>query len=273
MRRHTGNAISTAALLGLMHLTPGAAGAQVPLGDPALDQALRQAGWEVRRSADGLVLHPPRAPQGLGTAVAPSVQTGPAAEGPTPDWDRLRGLGWRVERGADGSTLLYPPPPPPPSPSPSPKAAGAPSAVGADKALDTLLQERGWRVERDPQGALLLYPRGRSPGAPATPDASVPPAAPAAATGSASPSLALAPGVVTAPVRDAEVQLPVDRWAEARAIADAWLAEQGVSGWRVGKIRQVHRVYMVSIVDGARPPNVVHQIAIVAGNGLVVVLN
>jgi hypothetical protein len=54
---------------------------------------------------------------------------------------------------------------------------------------------------------------------------------------------------------------------------DAWLAEQGVSGWRVGKIRQVHRVYMVSIVDGARPPNVVHQIAIVGGSGLVVVLN
>ena len=63
------------------------------------------------------------------------------------------------------------------------------------------------------------------------------------------------------------------RWAEAKTIAEAWLAEHGAPGWQVGKIRQIHRVYMVSIVDVARPPTVVHQIAITSGNGLVVVLN
>jgi len=137
-----------------------------------------------------------------------------------------------------------------------PKAA-APGTVAAPvaepaKALDALLRERGWRMERDAQGSLRLYPRG-----------------PAPAHLDVTPAL----GTVTAPVRDAIVELPVDRWAEARAIAEAWLAEHGATGWRVGKIRQVHRVYMVSIIDAARPPNLVHQIAITSGNGLVVVLN
>jgi hypothetical protein len=124
--------------------------------------------------------------------------------------------------------------------------------VEAEKTLEALLQDRGWRPERDAQGALLLYPR-----------------TPAGAGAVVTPVV----GALTAPVRDAAVALPVDRWAEARMIAEAWLAEHGAPGWQVGKIRQIHRVYMVSIVDAARPPNVVHQIAITSGNGLVVVLN
>ena len=80
-------------------------------------------------------------------------------------------------------------------------------------------------------------------------------------------------GVVTAPVRDETVKLPVDRWVDARAIADAWVAEHGGGRLRVGKIRQVHRVYLVSIVGVDAPNQVIHQIAITGGNGHVVVLN
>jgi hypothetical protein len=253
MRRHTGSVAGLAACLGLLVGGAGVAGPQVPLGDPALDQALRQAGWEVKRSAgEGLVLSPPQMPAAAPTAAADPAPGVPATG--APDWDRLRGLGWRVERSADGSTLLYPPAPPVPVP-------GVTPANRTEKALDALLQERGWRVERDAQGAMLLYPR------------TAPQAGPSATPSQAGSTVVPALGVVTAPVRDAAVELPVDRWAEARTIADAWLAEHGAPGWRVGKIRQVHRVYMVSIVDEARPPKVIHQIAITSGNGLVVVLN
>ena len=259
MRRHTGSVAGLVACLGLLVGGAGVAEPQVPLGDSALDQALRQAGWEVKRSAgEGLVLSPPQMPAGIARVpAAPTAAADPAPGVPdteAPDWDRLRGLGWRVERSDDGSTLLYPPAPQVPGP-------GAAPANRTEKALDALLQERGWRVERDAQGAMLLYPRA------------APQAGPSATPAQAGSTVVPAPGVVTAPVRDAAVELPVDRWSEARTIADAWLAEHGAPGWRVGKIRQVHRVYMVSIVDEARPPKVVHQIAITSGNGLVVVLN
>jgi hypothetical protein len=78
---------------------------------------------------------------------------------------------------------------------------------------------------------------------------------------------------VTAPVREETVKLPVNRWVDARAIADAWVAEHGDGRLRVGKIRQVHRVYLVSIVGVDAPNQVIHQIAITGGNGHVVVLN
>lgn len=263
--------VGFAGCLGILAPAAVVAGQQYSLGDPAIELALRQSGWEVRREeGKGVLLYPPQtAPESTEATSqeeppAGSVPTpGSVAPGTRPDWDRLRTMGWRVEEAADGSTLLYPPVPkaeggvPATVPAAVPeKAAGevpatAPAAM-PDKALDALLRERGWRVERDDQGGLLLYPRGPAPaGSDVTP----------------------APGVETAPVREAAVTLPVDRWAEARTIADAWLAERGAPGWRVGKIRQVHRVYLVSIVDAARPPNLVHQIAITSGNGLVVVLN
>jgi len=269
MMRHRGIAVGLAGCLGILAPATGGAEPQDRLGDAVLDQALRQSGWEVRRAeGGGLLLSPPQAPQrnvqasqeaaagrdeagGITEATeqqTPSaVGTEGTALGTGPDWDRLRGLGWRVEQGADGSTLLYPPVPP----TAPPGATIAPVAE-PEKALDTLLQERGWRVERNAQGALVLQPRGLAPARPA-----VTPAA----------------GAETAPVRDTTIALPVDRWAEAKIIAEAWLAEHGAPGWRVGKIRQVHRVYMISIVDAGRPPQVVHQIAITSGNGLVVVLN
>lgn len=254
---HLRVALGLAGCLGLLGSTVGFAGPQYSIGDPALERVLRQSGWEVRRGdAEGLFLYPPQAAGGTSAASAqqssppgsgPGSPAGEAAAGARPDWERLARLGWRVERGADGSTLLYPP-----VPTANPGRTADSTPVEAEKSLEALLQERGWRVDRDAQGGLLLYPS-----APAGTGAAVTPVV----------------GALTAPVRDAAVALPVDRWAEARTIAEAWLAEHGAPGWQVGKIRQIHRVYMVSIVDAARPPTVVHQIAITSGNGLVVVLN
>jgi len=226
------------------------------------------------------------------------------------DLDALRRVGWRIERADDGSTLLYPPVPAPQAPAAegavvgtdapgdasqvpaapaappvavppaesvaasapppevraevraevpaevpteaAPKAAPASGTEVSLADIDALLRERGWQVERDPQGSLVLRPRVADP-------------APQAITPSQ--------GVVTAPVREETVKLPVNRWVDARAIADAWVAEHGGDRLRVGKIRQVHRVYLVSIVGVDAPNQVIHQIAITGGNGHVVVLN
>jgi len=338
---HLGIAVGLVACLGILAPAVGPAATQVSLGDPGLDQALRQAGWDVRwAEGGGLLLFPPQVSHEAGAgrdaqhrdvkvsqeagavrdaqhkdvqasqeagagrdaqhkdvqasqeagagrdeqegAVAAVGRETPAAAAPDagagdlgrmtgPDWYRLRNLGWRVEADADGATLLYPPI----SKAVAPAGQAAPVAQ-PEKTLDSLLQERGWRVERDAKGALLLHPHriGKAPPAAAM----LREGQAAAATGPAGPKgaeggLALAKGAETAPVRDAAIALPVDRWAEARVIAEAWLAEHGAPGWRVGKIRQIHRVYLVSIIDSARPPRVVHQIAITGGNGRVVVLN
>jgi hypothetical protein len=272
-----------------------------PLGDPTLEESLRQSGWEVRRGdGEGLRLYPPQGRAG-GTAgatgetsVSPPQAVDVQAASQTPpglDLDTLSRVGWRVERAADGSTLLYPPVPapapqgpasiglgvgegapigPPAAPAalivppvtvPSAAPVAAPAAAVAAPTtatelsfadLETVLRGRGWQVERDPQGALVLRPK---------------------TAGLAPQGIAPNQGFVTAPVRKETVKLPVNRWVDARAIADAWVAEHGGGRLRVGKIRQVHRVYLVSIVGVDAPNQVVHQIAITGGNGHVVVLN
>jgi len=290
---------------------PGMAGE--PPGSPTLEEALRQSGWEVRRvDGEGLRLYPPQRKAG-GASVEASVAAPQAVEAPAAgaattqmppglDLDTLRRVGWRIERADDGSTLLYPPVPAPQVPaakgavvgtdatadapqvpaapatppvSATPAAHGAAPEPASDSApevateaapkaapasgtevsladIDALLRERGWQVERDPQGSLVLRPRVANP-APQT--------------------ITPSQGVVTAPVREETVKLPVNRWVDARAIADAWVAEHGGGRLRVGKIRQVHRVYLVSIVGADAPNQVIHQIAITGGNGHVVILN
>ena len=283
MRQHKGIALGLVLAWVILGPSVGSAALQYGLGDPALGQTLVQAGWKVSRSSDGgMLLYPPQVKSEVGGEVVTAtevakvseakevgdspVSTGDAAAGTAPDWDRLRGLGWRVEQERDGSVLLYPPIPQAETvakvnanvsepeltrdakvsePEPMLEA----NASQPEQTLDALLRARGWRVERDVGGSLLLYPRDR----------------PLEVTPS--------PGVETAPVRDGDIALPVDSWTEANTIASAWLTAHGASDWRVGKIRQIHQVYLISIVDSARPARLVHQIAVRAGNGTVVVLN
>ncbi len=283
MRQHKGMALGLVLAWVILGPSVGSAAPQYGLGDPALDEALVQAGWKVSRSSDGgMLLYPPQAKAEVGGKVvavkevakvaeaneaddSPTSTRG-AAAGTAPDWDRLRRLGWRVERERDGSVLLYPPIPrsetlakadanaSEPEPTPDAKVSAPESTLEAnasqpEQSLDALLRARGWRVERDVAGSLLLYPRDRPL------------------------EVAPSPGVETAPVRDGDIALPVDSWTEAKTIASAWLAAHGASDWRVGKIRQIHQVYLISILDSARPARLVHQIAVRVGNGVVVVLN
>ena len=58
-----------------------------------------------------------------------------------------------------------------------------------------------------------------------------------------------------------------------QAIAEAWLADSGADGATVGRIRQIFRVYVVSIVDTAPPHRLRHQIAVRRDDGKVLLLD
>jgi hypothetical protein len=213
--------------------------------DPGFRAALERAGWEVQRSNDGsLILRPSPGP-GPETPSAPAT---PLAESDPDRWAPLRDAGWRVEIGEDGSTFLYPPAKEP--------AAEAPiaqkPAPSTEPDVKRLMAERGWRVERLPDGSVILRPQVRK-----TAPAEVVPA----------------PGYVPGVIRDAVVTPPVDQWAEARRIAYDWLAVFGNDTMTVGRIRKILRVYLVSVVEKAPPHRLVHQLAINAADGRVVLLN
>ena len=245
-------------LIGLLLVAGNAGGDEGPSG--VFLRALETAGWEAQRLPDGAVELRATRPD-AGGAEAPTraapVDARPepgAPESPTKLWERLRGSGWRVEVAPDGSTLLYPPA----------KEGGASAAADERRSepppapqmtLDDYLSQRGWRVERAADGSLLLYPRGDG----------------AAAEQRSAPTPC--PGYVPAPISTGELELPVDVWSEAKAVAESWLSSVDGAGLSVGRIRRIFRVFVVSIVDARPPHELRHQIAINAEDARVVVLN
>lgn len=234
-------------------VSPGA-----ELGE-GLRSTLEQAGWRVTEGPDGrLDLRPPGEPPGQPQAAeVGAVGEGPAS-GEGAGWARLTEHGWRVERSADGSTLLYPPEPAaqPSPPETEVEAPDEPAPISSpSERLDDHLRARGWRVERSPDGSLLLHPQRTEAAAPErqTPE-------PCA-------------GKLPAVVRDAGVGLPIASWDQARAVAESWLDSVESPGSVVGKIRQIGRIYLVSIVEGRPPHRLRHQIAIDSESGRVLVLN
>ena len=264
-------------LLALGILSAPMAGAGSVSSGQGFADALRAAGWDVEVMADGsLELSPasmPVAVEGLDAPQSPNEapdqtpdQT-PAARTTAPvvqpgDWSVLRDFGWRVETDADGSTLLYPhsaaPAPMDPKAEPSlepevaePTLPDAQAEVARD--LDALLAERGWRARREADGTLLLLPLSRGSDAAAT--------------------LEPGAGTLSRAISEGRVTLPVDTWDKARAITLTWLESLGDPALRLGKIRRVHRVYLVSIVADAPPHGLLHQIAIGVDDGRIRVLN
>lgn len=271
-----------------------AMGAERMEGTTGFAEALEAAGWSAEAQADGsLILSPAErttstsaaADEGpdataadgvLQSADTPTADQGDSdsagaqvAPSDSGDWSILSGLGWRVETDADGATLLYPPgtapatnanpAAPEPTPEPAGSEATAPTMSPPEarqevaQDLDALLAERGWRTERNENGSLLLFPLARDKG----------------------PTTAVAPAGGTIPVaaRDGTVSLPVDSWEEARTVALSWLEPVGDPTLRLGRIRQVFRVYLISIVDAAPPHRLRHQISVSAEDGRVIVLN
>jgi pyruvate/2-oxoglutarate dehydrogenase complex dihydrolipoamide acyltransferase (E2) component len=236
--------------------------AEPVVGGQSFAEALRAAGWQVDVLADGTLQLTP------GDKVPPATETteraAPEASDPAPTtgpsgWSVLSAFGWRVEAQPNGDTLLFPP-----SVSSNPEPREPPAAEASTPTeppdaqtevvhdLDALLAERGWRVQRDEDGSLRLFPLLRARAVPA--------------------GLEPSQGYVPAAIRDGQVQLPVDSWEKARATVLSWLESVGDPSLEVGKIRQIHQVYVVSIIGNQPPKALAHQVAVGVDDGRVVVL-
>jgi len=146
----------------------------------------------------------------------------------------LKGHGWRVERDAEGALLLFPPSPQPvtePADPLPPETGEMIDATDLD-ALQAAAAERGWAHRREADGSLVLLPPGVSP----------------------EPGDARSCQIGMVRVSGAEeVALPVDTEAKAYRLAEFWLRERGVSSLAIGRIRQVNRLFLVSMVEHAEP--------------------
>ncbi len=270
-------------------------------GTPALDDALRAAGWKVTHEADGGLL--------LRRQDSPVTASGPSAPKATAvdRWAPLRARGWRVVESADGTVSLYPPAAVQettstvgdegghsrPAGSVAKKGTG-PSSSGIAFDTDALIdamRSTGWKARRTADGGVVFRRRA----------ATAPPAASSrwaalrakgwrvveAADGSVSlypPGAAKevaesvrtaggggASGASSCPgtVVDAGVVPPVDTWAKAHRVAVAWIDRRGERGVIVGRIRHVLRVYLISIVEKRRPHRLRHQIVVRRRDGRV----
>lgn len=198
-----------------------------------LEQALKDAGWDVQRDAEG------------------SLILKPAQASTTPDrWqqfqNKLNAAGWGTKRESDGTLLLFPK-----GNISSKEPAVSKQADTSDRlsfqSMQQELKKTGWKVSNNTDGSILLYPPGKS------------------AKNTIMPSPGTAPTV--------NVSLPVNNWQSAHNIAQGWLRQQNDFDIAVGKIRKVLKVYIVSIVSGSSPYNLKHQIAIRSRDGAVIVLN
>jgi len=79
-------------------------------------------------------------------------------------------------------------------------------------------------------------------------------------------------GFVPRIVAEGAVQLPVDAWHEAQAIATAWLDAVGDPNLRLGEMRQLGDTYVLAIVDSSNHGTLRHQIVIGVHDGRVAVL-
>lgn len=234
----------------------------------SLRQALEQQGWQSQEEADGsLVFQPPSTSEPEVADVTPP---------PSSDLETLlRNQGWQVQTADDGGLIVElpmmepeaPEQPQPPeaaevsskevAPTP-PREDSPPSAPDTGGTILTPAQAeqqgglRHWHMETEPDGSVVLRPRST--------DVETAPTA----------SLTPCPGTdLSIP----GMELPVDNYSEAHALAAAWLERAGVESAVVGRIRKILKVYIISIVKSDPPHLLLHQIAVRASDGHVLMLH
>jgi len=248
----------------------------------ALEAALKSHGWHVERDSEGaLLLFPPSPELAPETTDPLPAETRERVE-PSGDWVEARDLdslqralaaqGWRVQRSPEGDLLVFPvdraggesmsPMAPALDPEPGPsEAVDEPSTPSATReigtapemidatdldALQAAAAERGWAHRREADGSLVLLPPGLSP-----------------EPGYAGPCQI---GMVRVSGAE-EVPLPVDTEAKAYRLAEFWLRERGASSLAIGRIRQVNRLLLVSMVEDEEPFFLHTQLVVRADDG------
>jgi len=264
-----------ASLVLLLGLPLTAFGDQTPHGTAveagqlgALEAALKRHGWRVERDSEGGILLYLPSSEPAGENHEPLAAKAQDRTEPPGDWieaDDLDGLqrtlearGWRVQRSPEGDLLVFPvhpaggesmsPMAPAPDPEPGPsEAVDEPSTPSAAReigtapemidatdldALQAAAAERGWAHRREADGSLVLLPPGLLPEA--------------GDAGSCQIGMVRVSGAE-------EVALPVDTEAKAYRLAEFWLRERGASSLAIGRIRQVNRLFLVSMVEDEEP--------------------
>ncbi len=222
-------------------------GQQVDVG--TLREMLEPHGWSVQQDSEGGVILIPGAAK-----ESASVKLTPIEQSPAFDVETLRSLlsphGWKVEKDADGGVILLPGK----SKEPSVSFKEESNVEQQDlQRLRLLLAPHGWHVDQNQSGDLILIPGA---GMQST---SI---APAHASSSASV------GVVLEPIKDGEISLPVDTWTKAHRLASVWVQSiDRNKDLTVGKIREIHRLYVVSVVADAVPYPLKHQLVIRQNDG------
>lgn len=217
----------------------------------ALGNKLEAAGWKIERKADGnLELYPREAAKKEATTTRKEK---PAPSPADKRWDQmqqqLNAAGWKVSREDDGSMVLIPPGELVQAAAPEEKAAPEKQADSM-QTMQEKLREGGWQVTENSDGSILFYPPKQQPGE----------------KGTIRPARGFAP--------PADFKLPVSSWSQARALTLKWLKQQSPGNLKVGKIREIYEVYLVSIISGARPNHRLgHQIAIRRSDGHIIILS
>jgi hypothetical protein len=146
----------------------------------------------------------------------------------------LKRHGWRVEHDSEGALLLFPPSSEPAAEAADPLPAETGERIDATDldALQAAAAEHGWTHRREADGSLVLLPPGVSP----------------------EPGDAGSCQIGMVRVSSAEeVPLPVDTEAKAYRLAESWLRESDVGSLAIGRIRQVNRLFIVSMVEDEEP--------------------
>lgn len=227
-------------------------------GGPAqsLRQALEAQGWEATETPEGTVLRRPATTTDSGPEQGAPANAPPASAA---DFEgTLRESGWRVEQTDDGGLLLYPPHRSPAADQGAEEAAEPPAADTGGL--------RHWNVRRTHDGGWIFVPASRSAeNAGHNASSQATPSPPATGTRD-TPCVGIA-------LPRARVRLPVDTWSEAHRLGEAWIQEAGLKEAAVGRIREILRVYLVSIVTRKPPHRLLHQIAVRRADGHVIVLD
>ncbi|MCU7923100.1 MAG: hypothetical protein KZQ88_10435 [Candidatus Thiodiazotropha sp. (ex Dulcina madagascariensis)] len=213
----------------------------------SLQKSLKALGWQEYRDEDGNIIYRQSAPQS-GSANQP---------GSTVDQQKhqlgeaLEDRGWQAEWHPDGSLILKPQ-----TPQSIPVTGGKPVAAQSQAELiPDLPGFEYWRIERDEDGSMRFHPLAISP-----------------TTEGMIAEQTILGSCKGYEVQSEQVSLPVDLWPEVNVLAKQWLIMSGLRGLQVGRIRKILRIYLVSLVRDAAPYQLVHQLAIRASDGRVMLL-
>ena len=235
--------------------------------EAGLLQLLEQQGWQTKSGPDGSLLFRPAAPITRQTGEATQSDSLPAAAAPEIEHLLLQ-RGWRIATDASGNTILQPAQTGGQGSQSGENVTGeiptgsAATAAGADPfaQFKRSLSEKGWRVESAPDGSLMVFPP-------------LPTDALQTAGTFSKAQRGHCEGVSLAAVEQQEISLPIDNPAQAARLATDWIANFGHAEDTVGRIREINRVYAVSIVDKSPPHHLRNQLIIRRENGGIIAID